>query len=451
MKSYATSRVAPRSLTRRSILAGLGVSAATLPFLPVLESAAGGGETPPLRFLVFYHPHGVVRDAWLPTGTTDDFTLPTILAPLSAFQDRLLVLDGLDVRPTGPIGGHHTVGPPFVFTGSPMEEGTDFDHGCCTPHGWNTHASIDQVIADAIGPGTPFGSLQVGVQTGGNHPGGRISYAGPGQPLAPERNPQALFEAVFGELGVDEATAAKRRADRLSVIDLVAPELEAVQGKVGANDQLKIERHLDALRDMETQLQTEYTCTTPAAPAVAAYDDVANVGTVSRQQLDILAEALACDLTRVASVMYRQGENDGKAYPHLGVDAEHHFTSHEVLETNTAARDDLVTIYEFYGQELAYLAGRLDGMVESDGTTVLDNTIVLWTSEVAVGRTHVWDSMPIALLGGGGGRIQTGRFHQYGGENHCRLLVTLCQAYGLDVDTFGGFDTGGGALPGILA
>jgi hypothetical protein len=329
-----------------------------------------------------------------------------------------------------------------------MAEGTEFGEN--VPHGWNTHASIDQVIADAIGRSTPFASVQVGVQTGSNLPGGRISYAGPSQPLAPERNPQALFEALFGEFGVDEATAAKRRADRLSVIDTILPELEAVQGKVGTNDKVKIERHLDALREMEMRLQTEYTCIGPVPPTPSAYDDVANVGTVSRQQLDILAEALACDLTRVASVMYRHGAHDDDPYPHLGIQSAHHQLSHEVLETNTAARDDLIAIYEFYGQELAHLAGRLDGMVESDGTTVLDNTIVLWTSEVAVGRTHIWNDMPIALLGGGAGRIQTGRFHQYDGENHCRLLVTLCQAYGLDVDTFGGFDTGGGALPELL-
>jgi hypothetical protein len=443
-------RPTQRLLSRRSVLAGLGVSAAAAPFLPALESAAGGAEAPPLRFIVFYHPHGVVRDAWLPTGTSTDFTLPTILAPLSAFQDRLVVIDGLDIKPTGPIGGAHSVGPPFVFTASPMEEGTEFDHGCCTPHGWNTHASIDQTIADTIGETTPFRSVLAGVQTGGNHPGSRISYAGPGQPLAPERNPGALFEALFGEFGVDEATAAKRRANRLSVIDVVAPELEAVQGKVSANDQLKIERHLDALRDMEKQLQTEHVCMQPPAPAAMPYDDVANIGMVSRQQLDIVAEAIACDMTRVASVMYRRGENDAQSYPHIDIPVEHHLTSHEVLETNAQAKSELTAIYEFYGQELAYLAGRLDGMVEADGTTVLDNTIVLWASEVATGRTHSWENMPFVLLGGGQGRIQTQRFHQYGGENHSRLLVTLCQAYGIDVETYGGFDTGGGALPGIL-
>jgi len=433
-------------LSRRSVLAGLGVSAAVAPFLPVLESAAEAAEAPPLRFVVFYHPHGVVRNAWVPAGTSTDFTLPRILAPLAPFQDRLIVLDGLDVKPTGILGGPHTVGPSFVFTASPMQAGTEFDHGCCDPHGWNSHASIDQVIAEAIGMGTPFRSVQAGVQTGGNGPGGRISYAGPGQPLAPERNPLALFNTLFGGLGVEQAVATKRRADRSSVIDVVAPELEVVQAKVGANDRLKIERHLAALRDMEMQLETEYVCAAPPAPAAVTYDDVANIGKVSRQQLDNVAEALACDLTRVVSVMNRVGENDARSYPHIGIDFEHHLASHEGQDSNPA----VIPIYEFYGQELAYLASRLDGMIESDGTTVLDNTIVMWASEVAVGWSHAWENIPFVLLGGGQGRLQTGRFHQFGGENHCRLFVTLCQAFGLDVETFGGFDTGGGALPGVL-
>jgi hypothetical protein len=439
-----------RMLSRRSVLAGLGVSAAAAPFLPLLESAAGGTEAPPLRFVVFYHPHGVVRDAWLPTGSSTDFSLPTILAPLSAYKDRLVVIDGLDVKPTGPLGGPHTVGPAFVFTASPMEETTEFDHDCCTPHGWNTHPSIDQVIADAIGTTTPFRSVEAGVQTGGNHPGSRISYAGPGQPLAPERNPQALFEALFGNIDLDEEAAAKLRADRLSIIDVVKPELEAVEPKVSANDRLKIEAHLDALRDLEMQLQSEHLCATPPVPPAVAFDDVANVGQVSRHQLDIMAEALACDLTRVASIMYRRGENDGQPYPHIGVQNEHHLTSHEILEENLVAHGDLVGIYEFYAQELAYLAQRLDGMVEPDGSTVLDNTIVLWASEIAVGRSHSWEDMPFVLLGGGQGRLQTGRFQQYPSENHCRLMVSLCQAFGVDVQTFGGFDTGGGVLPGLL-
>ncbi len=439
---------AKHAFSRRSLLAGLGVGAAAAPFLPLLESAAGG-EAPPMRFLTFFHPHGVVRDAWLPSGSSTDFTLPTILAPLSAFRDRLVVVDGLSVLPTGPLGGPHTVGPPFVFTASPMEEGSEFDHGCCTPHGWNTHASIDQVIAEAIGQTTPFKSLEVGIQTGGNHPGSRISYAGPGQPLAPERNPTALFEGIFGEIGIDEAAAIKRREDRLSVIDIVAPQLEVVQNKVAVNDRLKIEAHLDAIRDIEKQLQTQYVCTTPPPPAMLPYDDVANIGAVSRDQLDIVAEALACDLTRVASIMYRRGENDGQPYPHIDVDFEHHITTHEPT-SNVAAYDGLTSIYAFYGQELAYLADRLDNMIEADGSTVLDNTVVLWASEIAVGNSHSWDNMPFVLLGGGQGKIVTERFHQFAGDNHCRLMVSLCQAFGLDIDAFGGFDTGDGGLPGLL-
>lgn len=440
-----------RLVSRRNVLAGLGVSTAVAPFLPSLESAAGGPEAPPMRFVVFYHPHGVLHDAWLPSGTTTEFTLPTILAPLSAFQDRIAVLDGLDVRPTGPLGGPHTVGPAFVFTASPMQESNEFIHDCCTPHGWNTHASIDQVIAEFIGTGTPYKSIEAGVQTGGNHPGSRISYAGPGQPLAPERNPEALFETLFGEFGLDQSVADKRRADRLSVIDVVAPELEVVQNKVSTNDRLKIERHLDALRDMEKQLQTQHVCELPPAPGSSDYDDVASIGVASRMQLDTIAESLACDLTRVASMMYRVGENDGRSYPHLGVDTEHHLTTHEDPDQNATARAHMTSIYEFYAQELAYLAGRLDGMLEADGTSVLDNTVVLWGTEIAVGRTHAWEGIPFVLVGGAQGKIPMGRFHRFGGENHCRMMVSLCRAFGMDVDTFGGFDTGGGALPELLA
>ena len=134
-------RRANKFFSRRQFLAGLGISAAAAPFVPLLESAAGGSEAPPKRFVVLFHPHGVIREHWLPTGTETDFTLPSILAPLSAVQSRIAVVDGLAVKPTGIAGGPHTVGPSWVFTASPMLEGNDFDHGCCPASTQQCHLS----------------------------------------------------------------------------------------------------------------------------------------------------------------------------------------------------------------------------------------------------------------------------------------------------------------------
>jgi hypothetical protein len=435
--------------SRRRLLEGLGVSAAALPFLPLLESSAGGPETPPKRLLLMFHPHGTVRERWLPTGTNSDFVLPTILDPLVPFQDRLVVIDGLRMAVSGPPGGPHTVGPAYLWTGSPMLAGDEFNHPCCGMHGWASSASVDQAIAAAIGNETAFRSLEFGVQAGGSHPGSRMSYLDANQPLAPESDPFAMFQRVFGDQDVDIETAARRKAQRLAVIDVVKPELDGLVERVSQTDRVKIEAHLDAIAQMQNQFQSSYACTAPTLGEPVDLGSFAMTEAISHQQLDIIAEAFACGVTNVASIMYRRGENDGFPYPFLGVDFEHHLTTHEG-DSNLAAVDDLTTIYRWYAQQLAYLAARMDAIIEPDGSTLLDNTIIVWGSEIAKGNSHSWENMPFVMLGGGGGVLNTGRFHSFPGQNHNRLLVTLCNAFGLPLTSFGGFDDGAGALPGVL-
>ena len=425
------------------------MSAAVTPFVPLLQSAAGGAEAPPKRLLLFFHPHGVVHENWLPVGTSTDFTLPTILEPLAPYQDRLVVIDGLRIAVAGPPGGPHTVGPAYLWTGSAMLEGDEFNHPCCGMHGWASHASVDQTIAAAIGNDTPFRSLEFGVQTGGSHPGSRMSYLDANQPLAPEPDPFAMYMRLFGEIGVDAETAAKRKAQRLAVIDAVKPELDVLVNKVAQSDKVKIEAHLDAINEMRNQFEASYTCTVPDLGAAVDLGSYSNTGLISKQQLDLIVESFACGITNVASIMYRRGENDGFPYPFLGIDFEHHLTTHEG-DSNLDAIADMTAIYRFYAEQMAYLAQRMSEIIEPDGSTLLDNTLIVWGSEIGKGNTHSWDDMPFVLLGGGGGTVQTGRFLQYPGQNHNRLLVSMCNAFGVDVTSFGSFDDGAGALPDLL-
>jgi hypothetical protein len=435
--------------SRRRLLASLGVSAAVAPFLPRLESLAGERSSP-RRFFVFFTPHGTIRDRWLPTGSETDFVLPQILEPLAPLQDRLVVVDGLSVKIGGPPGGPHTVGPSYVMTGSPMLEGDEFVHsGAGGPHGWASSISIDQAIADAIGTQTPFKSLEFGVQTGGNHPGSRISYAGPSQPLAPEPDPFAMFERIFGKQGIDPAVANAVRAERLAVLDAVKPELDAVMGQVSQLDRMKIEAHLAGIEQMQAQLAATYDCAPPELGPAVDLGDWGNADAITAQQIDLAVAAFACGATNVASLMMRRGENDGFPYPFAGLDVEHHLSTH-AGDSDTATWDELALVYRWYAEQVAALATKLDAIVEPDGTTMLDNTVILWASEIAKGNNHAWDDMPFVLVGGGGGAIETGRFVSYPGVNHCRLLVTLARAFGLELDTFGGFDDGSGPLPGLL-
>lgn len=454
MRNFDRRHPSPRShFGRRRMLASLGAGALAAPFVPLLQSAAGGPETPPKRLVMFFSPHGTIRDEWLPTGGETDFVLPTILQPLEPFRDRTLVIDGLEIVPSGPPGGMHTVGPAYLFTGSPMLEGDLFLHEAIgTPHGWNSGPSIDQVIADEVSAESAFHSLVLGIQSSGySFPGSRISYRAAEQPVAPLGSPQQAFDLLFGDAGLDTATALKLKAERLAVIDAITPDLQSLRTKLGVEDRMKIDAHLAAIESIGQQLQNTFTCAPPdIGEEVTGPFDPAAIEPLARQQLDILAAALSCRGTNVASVMARVGENDDLAYPFLGFTDTHHNGLSHAPDEDLVAKGKSVQIYRWYAEQLAYLCEKLDAIIEPDGSTVLDNTIIVWGSEIAKGNTHSWQQMPFVVLGGGGGALDTGRFVQVPGQNHCRLLVAIANAMGLPLTAFGGFDDGGGALTEIL-
>lgn len=446
-----TFRFNPR-FSRRKLLQTMGVSAAAAPFVPLLRSAKGGPEPAPKRFITFFTPHGTIKENWTPTGTVNNFELSPILSPLEPVKDRTVVIEGLDIKvdPESPLGGPHTTGPAYLFTGSPMMDGNEFQHQSSGgPHGWGSSISIDQAVANVIGKDTAFGSLELGLQTGGAHPGSRISYAGAGQPLAPESNPAAVFDQLFGGAGTDAETKAKIKAERLKVVDIVKSELDSLQSKVNQSDKLKIDAHLAGVDQIETWLNAEYDCGEFGIGTVPPPNDYAQADTLIDQQIDILVEAMACGITNVGSLMIRRGENDNFPYPFLEDEQLHHGMTH-AGSGDMVARAWMTTVYNWYAQKLAYLATRLDAIEDPEGGTMLDNTVILWGSEIARGNDHGWDDMPFVMVGGGGGAVRTERYHSFAGENHCQLLVACCNAMGVDVNAFGGFDDGSGPLAGIL-
>ena len=155
-----------RNPSRRALLGGLAGAATLAPFVPVTSRAAEAG--PIRRLVLLFTPHGTVRDAWLPTGSETGFALPTILAPLERHRDHLVVLDGLRIDDAS-VGAPHTKGSPLLWTASPLIEDQTFsrdDGNGVYYYGWNSGPSIDQVIADALNPPTPWRSLELGVING---------------------------------------------------------------------------------------------------------------------------------------------------------------------------------------------------------------------------------------------------------------------------------------------
>lgn len=434
---------------RRAVLGGLGAAAALAPFLPSFDVEAGGDGFPK-RLVLLYSGNGTVYPNWLPTGSESDFTLGPILAPLEPHQADLVVVGGMRVGREGP-GQGHALGCGALWTGSRLLDDPLFT-GMGGPSGWSGGTSVDQVVANAIGGETAMRSLEFGVQKGGATNSGRTIYAGPNQPLHPEDDPYAMFDRVFGELDLSPEELERLRSERRSVIDVVKADLAALEGKLGAAERYKTEAHLQGIRDIEMRLELDG----PVAgacepPTLGGRIDVMandNFPVLSRLQLDLLVMSLACDLTRVASMQWSRGLSPTR-FNWLGVGIEHHELSH-ASDGDATAQAQLTDINVWYATEVAYLLDRLKAIPEGDGT-MLDNTLVVWGNDLGNGAAHSSYPVPFVIAGSAGGYFPTGRFLDYGDAPQNRLLVSICNAMGLDdVQTFGDMDTGSGPLPGLV-
>jgi hypothetical protein len=448
----ATGSVRNRRVSRRALLSGLGVSAALSPFIPLLN--AQGQEAQPLRLILWFTPHGTVYDNWKPSGGQTDFTLSPILAPLERHRAKINVLDGLKIQADG-VGAPHTKGPPLLWTGSPLNDDMTFERPDGSGgfyYGWNSAPSLDQVILSKLDVTTPYRSLEFGVRSGGNHPGTRMIYTGPETPLAPETNPWKAFDRLIGDIGKTTEELAQLRAERRSVLDVLDGELSALSGKIAATDKKKIDAHLDAVREIELRLQnSNIACEGPVLGTETDANESSNTPVVMDAMISLMAASLSCGLSQFASMQYRVGENDGGyLYDWLGLNTlEHHLLTHEP-DSNMAARGDLTKIYTWYTEMFAKFLDKLDAIPEGAGT-MLDNSLVVWGSELGKGNSHSFDKVPFVTAGGASGKLQTGRYLQYQGVEHNRLLVSMAQLMGLpELEKFGSTDTKTGNLTGFV-
>jgi hypothetical protein len=439
---------------RRRLLQGIGASLASVPFLQSIPSSAG--ETGfPKRLLFFYSPNdNGYPDMWMPAGEGSEFalpeSLPAMLQPLEDYRDNLLIIGNMAMhtrdKETGP-GGH--VGMGHQLTGwanipwENQESESEF---------WAGGISIDQFIANELG----VDALCVSSKPYGNNGGCRISYRGANDVVHPYEDPVAAFNTLFGDpdLGDDELIAQYQRQVRS--LDRVAVELDRLRGRVPSVDRDKIDAHLEHLLRLQSDLQsfTPATCD-PAAPEGGFdYGSSLDYPITSRRQMDILAQAVACGVTRVGSI---QNGNTGNAESYAGTldwpsegiffDRSQHVVSHdyEVDPNNPVFAEDRLILERFYVSQYAYLLEKLRGIPEGDGT-VLDNTLVVWTKGMGSGHNK---TDLLYLLAGGRGfpEIDFGRYIDRENEPHNNLLVTIANLMGVEIDTFGDPEICTGALP----
>lgn len=436
--------------TRRSLLA-LACGAAAIPFL---DSVGEGALEPrPRRLILVYTANGTYPQQWFPSNVRGetDFDLGPIHAPLASYKDNLVLVKGVHNEvATNPEnnGGPHQRGIGGLFTGQMLQQG-EFKDGCGKSAGWADGMSVDQRVAQVVGRDTPFASLELGIRTQEDDVQGRISYAGPGAPLPPIHSPRAVWERLFAN-GAASGSASRRQA----ITDAVHAQFSSLRHRVSAADRDKFDAHLHLVDDLERRLEQADSPELTACGLVPEQPPEQNANAeelmpaISRAQIDLLAVAFACDLTRVASLQYSTGFNRLR-YPWLESLKEGHTLSHSGA-SNVEAWEELGRRQQWHSGEIAYLLDRLSEIPEGEGS-VLDNTLVLWGTEVSQGNSHSHLDVPFLLAGGKSVGLRGGQYLQLEGRSHGELLLSILHMFGVTDAHFGHPDHGDGLLEQLLS
>jgi len=399
--------ITKKHIARRTFLK----SAAATVSLPLLEAMVPAGTalaqtaaSPAPRMGFFYFPHGAVMDNWTPDTTGSDFELKSILAPLADHKDYLTIVSNLEnKRAYGPV---HAITPGTWLHG----EAPRVSH---EPYGGQT---IDQIAAEHIGQDTPLPSIEVATESSGSAGScdraygcsyaGTISFRTPTTPLPMENNPRKLFQTLFG-VGDNAAERERLGKQTSSILDLMLEESSQLARKLGASDRAVLDDYLSTVRELERRVQktAEHDLShidLPDAPQgiPGSFDEHINL------QLDLILLAYQGNITRIASMMLA-AEVSNQTYNHVGVSDAFHPLSHHQNDANKIAR--LLRIQEYHSRVFAGFVDKLSKMPDGDKGSMLDNSIIVYGSNMSNSNAHDHYPLPSVIVGKGGGTIKGGQ------------------------------------------
>ena len=421
--------------SRRTLLCGVGVSMG----LPWLESVpVWGGESaprPPKRFAALFMGNGISPGRWWAKGAGEEMELSQSLEPLAPFKTRLNVISGLfNKQATGV--GIHPGQTGNILSGAALQKGAVLRGGI----------SVDQVLARHFADRTVQPSLVLGCEqpiTGYHETNfsmaysSHISWHNENSPVPMEVYPSLAFDSLFDNHGSQRA---------VSILDRVREHAASLSRELSHADQRKLDEYLTSVRDVEKQIartrthqdRAEANAADRGRPAVSMPRPDNGLPEDIREHMrlmcDIVALAFQTDKTRVATLLLCR-DLSGLFYPFLDVRTAHHPTSH------SDESDEYERVTRYYVSQLAYLAGRLAAMPEGE-STVLDNSCLLFLSNMWSGSHHDSSKLPVVLAGGLGRTIPTGRvldYHDRGDDYRrlCSLYLSLLQRMDAPVDQFG--------------
>ncbi len=475
-----------RRFALRGALGGIGVSL----WLPVLDAmcnnhgtafAAGGAL--PTSFGVWFWGNGIHTDQWTPSGSGsgDAWQLPTALKEFAEVKDSMTLVTGLDMLDGGFKG--HGWGVAYVLAGgdgnvcSTIAEidkgGKQFETTSQTQY----QPTIDQTVADALHTNEPFKSFETGmipfkgdVQMG--TVGSNLAHRGPNNFLPPKREPKAIFDALFKDLsstapggggggsggssGSSGVPSDISFRTRRSVLDAVMADAKRLRADVGVADSQRIDSHMEGIRALELRIPnvsaegggsgaggssggTATECRAPETPPATLDDMTAKSQVINR----LIVAMLSCNLTRVYSHLW-SGPRSDSTYPTLNLDGAHHAYTHGSDGAEPRAMERYIM------SQYADLVKVMKATPMGAGS-VLDNTLIYGVSDVAEPAKHLMTNYHMVLMGKAGGKVAGNRHLRFPGRKVTELVLTMQQALGMNVTSWGSWDKTSKTIPEILA
>jgi len=424
---------AKKYLSRRTFLQAAGATLG-LPFLdcmvPALtaQSKTAAKVSPRLSFV--YLPHGAIMDQWTPRKVGVNFELTSILQPLKPFRDQVNVISGL-AHSSADTAAVHSLSPSTWLSGVRPKptQGTDAFAG----------VTADQIAAREIGQLTALPSLELGTEDRSGMVGAcdreygciymnSMSWSTPTTPLPIEINPRRAFDRLIG-------LTAPRPQDA-SILDAFKAQVSELQGKVGSKDRSTVADYLESVREIERRIQMAASAEKPpdanqppAPPGIPdSYEEHV------KMMYDLLVLAYRSNATRVSTYMVAR-ETSNRSYPQIGVPDAHHEISHHQNQSDAIKKNVKIQIYHMglFAQFLQKMQATSDG----DGS-LLDNTIILFGSNMSNSNLHDHFPLPNLVIGGSVAGLKGGRHIKFADRiPMTNLLLTLLEKAGVSLDKLG--------------
>ncbi|MEM7010025.1 MAG: DUF1552 domain-containing protein [Verrucomicrobiota bacterium] len=427
----------PITTSRRAILQGAGATL-TLPFLESVAWAAGDeSAVAPVRWGSLLFANGVNTEHWWAKGEGESMELSKTLSPLKPFRGSFSYLRGLHVYnntagPHWPLFSNYLNG--AVFKPTQIPQGAE---------------SIDQLIARHVGRETQLPSMTLAVEPAehgirGGVPAlyySTISWSSKNTPIPPEVYPRAAFDRLFDTSGI--------LRDR-SVLETVLAQSKDLQRNLGGADKAKLDAYMQGVRELELRIERataedrlEGWRPSLENPNIARppADKPQDVREHMRMMLDLFVLAMQMDKTRVVTLLFNRDVSHMQFGFLEGVqNTILHGISHHKKDAEKL--DSYQKINQFHVEQFAYLLGKMAAVDEGNDTTLLDNSMLMFGSNMLDGDIHDGRDLPLILAGRGGKKLQSGLNIDYSDrpepeQRLCNLHLALAQRMGVGIDQFG--------------